>query len=145
MNTQDEAEIREILNDRVKAHRLKDADLMMAHGAKDFVSCTLAPPLRSVGSAAEERNGLLQWFATWKGPITCEDFEQTIEIGGDVAFAHGLARMRGTKADGQDVELWFRRTDCFRKRAGRWEVAHSHSSVPFYMDGSYRACIDLKP
>jgi hypothetical protein len=31
------------------------------------------------------------------------------------------------------------------KTAGRWLVAHEHISVPFAMDGSYRALVDLKP
>jgi len=25
------------------------------------------------------------------------------------------------------------------------DVTHEHVSVPFYMDGSYRAAVDLKP
>ena len=28
---------------------------------------------------------------------------------------------------------------------GRWTVIHEHVSVPFYMDGSERAALDLKP
>jgi ketosteroid isomerase-like protein len=38
-----------------------------------------------------------------------------------------------------------RSTVCFRKIAGEWMVVHEHSSVPFYMDGSYRAAVDLQP
>jgi ketosteroid isomerase-like protein len=33
----------------------------------------------------------------------------------------------------------------FRKIDGKWAIAHEHSSVPFYMDGSYKAAVDLKP
>jgi PhnB protein len=32
-----------------------------------------------------------------------------------------------------------------RKIADRWKVTHEHSSVPFYMDGSYKAAVDLRP
>jgi hypothetical protein len=28
---------------------------------------------------------------------------------------------------------------------GKWAIVHEHVSVPFYMDGSYKAAIDLKP
>jgi PhnB protein len=28
---------------------------------------------------------------------------------------------------------------------GAWKIVHEHSSTPFYMDGSYRAAVDLKP
>jgi ketosteroid isomerase-like protein len=33
----------------------------------------------------------------------------------------------------------------WRKREGEWLVTHEHVSVPFYMDGSLRAAVDLKP
>jgi hypothetical protein len=33
----------------------------------------------------------------------------------------------------------------FGRRAGDGESVCDHSSVPFYMDGSYRAAVDLKP
>ena len=32
-----------------------------------------------------------------------------------------------------------------RKIRGDWRIVHQHESVPFYMDGSYRAAVDLKP
>jgi ketosteroid isomerase-like protein len=32
-----------------------------------------------------------------------------------------------------------------RDEHGAWKIAHEHTSVPFYMDGSFRAAIDLKP
>jgi ketosteroid isomerase-like protein len=36
-------------------------------------------------------------------------------------------------------------TACYRKINGKWLIAHEHVSVPFYMDGSYKAAIDLRP
>ena len=32
-----------------------------------------------------------------------------------------------------------------RKIGGEWKMVNAHTSVPFYMDGSYKAAIDLKP
>ena len=43
------------------------------------------------------------------------------------------------------MDLWVRTTLGFRKADGRWRVVHEHVSVPFYMDGSERAALDLKP
>jgi ketosteroid isomerase-like protein len=51
--------------------------------------------------------------------------------------------MRGRQG-GEDQDLWFRTTMCLRKINARWRIVHDHSSVPFYMDGSYRAAVDLK-
>lgn len=31
------------------------------------------------------------------------------------------------------------------KSDGAWRIAHRHESVPFYMDGSNRAAVDLTP
>ena len=42
-------------------------------------------------------------------------------------------------------DIWFRATMGLRKTGGRWLIVHDHSSVPFYMDGSYRAAMDLQP
>jgi ketosteroid isomerase-like protein len=36
-------------------------------------------------------------------------------------------------------------TLCFRKIDGEWRITHEHESVPFYMDGSVRAAVDLEP
>jgi ketosteroid isomerase-like protein len=38
-----------------------------------------------------------------------------------------------------------RQTLGFRKVAGTWKIAHEHTSVPFYMDGSDTAAVDLEP
>jgi ketosteroid isomerase-like protein len=62
-----------------------------------------------------------------------------------VAYAYGLQRMTGTKTDGEKVELWFRATACFRRNKGQWRITHMHNSVPFAMDGSDKALLDLKP
>jgi ketosteroid isomerase-like protein len=38
-----------------------------------------------------------------------------------------------------------RTTVGLRKIDGKWLIVHVHESVPFYMDGSDRAALDLKP
>jgi len=52
--------------------------------------------------------------------------------------------MTGTKTDGEEVELFFRATACFRRNI-RWQITHMHNSVPFAMDGSDKALLHLKP
>jgi PhnB protein len=53
--------------------------------------------------------------------------------------------MSGTKTDGEEVRLWFRRTLGLRKFGREWKIVHEHESVPFHMDGSLTAAIDLQP
>ena len=56
-----------------------------------------------------------------------------------------MRHLTGTKRDDKDVDLWFRATACFRRERGRWRITHMHNSVPFAMDGTGKALLDLKP
>lgn len=143
--SQDESRITELLDQFAAALRAKDARAAIACYAHDVVAYDLAPPLR-VGDAAMHAPDLLQqWFDTWSSPIVSEGHDLQITVGGDVAYAHGLRHMTGTKKDGQKVDLWFRATAGFRREHGEWKITHVHNSVPFAMDGSGRALLDLKP
>jgi PhnB protein len=137
-----EARIRALIDDWSRAMRAKDVDGVMAHHAPDGVVFDLAPPLTSTGADAE---GLRAWFDTWQGPIGYEIRDLNITAADVAAFCHSLYRLSGTKSDGEKVDVWFRQTLCFRNLGGEWRIAHQHESVPFYMDGSYRAAVDLKP
>jgi PhnB protein len=136
-----EAEIKAMLDDRADAIRAKDARRVASHGTADFVHFSLAPPLVS----NPDVKGLEDWFATWHGPLAYSVRDLRITAGDDVAFAHSLNRLSGTMTDGQKSEVWFRHTLGFRKVGGAWKIAHEHESVPFYMDGSFKAAVDLEP
>lgn len=138
----DEAQIRRVIDDRSNALSAKDADRVVSFQAANFTHFSLAPPLMSKGSDAA---ALAAWFATWQGPIGQEIRDLNIVAGDDTAFSTSLVRLSGIKKDGEKAELWFRCTLCFRKIAGAWKIAHEHESVPFYMDGSFRAAVDLEP
>jgi ketosteroid isomerase-like protein len=136
------AEIRRIVDAHVKALHAKDAEALLAHHAVDLVSFDLAPPLMTRGP---DLAGTKAWLATWEGPVGLEVHELSIELAGPIAYGTSLNRMRGTKTDGTQVDLWVRATVGYRRIEGRWAVVHEHVSVPFYMDGSGRAALDLKP
>jgi PhnB protein len=137
-----EAKIRALIDDWAKAIRAKDVGGVMAHYSADSVTFDLAPPLISTRADAE---GLQAWFATGRGPLGYEIRDLNITAGDEAAFGYSLNRLSGTKIDGERFDIWFRLTLCFRKIGGEWKIAHQHESVPFYMDGSYRAAVDLKP
>jgi predicted dithiol-disulfide oxidoreductase (DUF899 family)/ketosteroid isomerase-like protein len=140
-----EAQIRAVIDDWAGALRGKDADGVVAHHAPGAVLFTLAPPLQHTGSAADGRKGLKEWFATWRGPLGYDIRDLRVSVGDGVAFAHSLNHMTGAKTTGENVDLWFRDTMCFRRISGEWKITHEHESVPFYMDGSVRAATDLEP
>ena len=137
-----EAQIRALIDDWADAIRNKDVARVMAHYAPDSVTFDLAPPLISAGASADGREA---WFATWRGPLGYEIRDLHVTAGDDVAFCRSLNRLSGTSQDGETSDIWFRRTVCLSRSEGAWKVVHEHESVPFYMDGSYRAAVDLTP
>ena len=145
MTAKDEAEIRAMMTEHARAIHDKNARAALAPNADDIVVFSLAPPLGRSGAAVSDPKGLEAWFATWRSPIETSVRDLHLEIDGDIGYAYGLSHMTGTKNDGHDIDLWYRLTLCFRRTGGAWKVVHTHESTPFYMDGSNRAALDLRP
>ena len=143
--TREETQIRAVLNDIARAIRNKDSAAVIALLADDAVSFDLAPPLRLGPSESRDPGGLKDWFGTWKTPIVVDSHDLQVAVGNEIAYAFGLQHMTGSKSDGQQVDLWYRTTFCFRRDNGRWRITHVHNSVPFAMDGSEKALLHLRP
>lgn len=138
----DEDQIRQIMTDRVAAMRERDADRFVSHYAADVVKFDLAPPLRYAAPKATHADALRAWFSDkGDGPIGYDIRDLDVTVGDDVAFCHSLTRMGA-----EDIFLlWFRSTIGLRKIDGAWRITHEHHSTPFYMDGSGKAALDLRP
>jgi ketosteroid isomerase-like protein len=141
----DEAAIRALIDERAAAMRGKDSARAMATLAPDIVAFELAPPLALGPEQALDEAGLTAWLAGWDGPVGIEIRDLHIETGGGIGWSRSLNRLHGTLEGGRKVDMWMRSTLAFRNVDGAWKIAHGHSSVPFRMDGSYRAATDLKP
>lgn len=139
----DETRIRRLVADFATAFSAKDVEAIMGFYAPDFVSYDLAPPL--LNRRAEVARDLAEWFRTWDGPIGFEIHDLVVVAGDGVAFSRSLNRLTGRRTSGDATDVWVRATVCYRKTGGDWTVAHEHTSVPFYMDGSFRAAVDLQP
>lgn len=140
-----ETQIRILRDKLTNALRTKDVNGVMAHFAAETVMFVLAPPLQFKGDEAPGENGLKQWFETFQGPIGYEIRDLHITAGDDVAFCHSLNRISGTRSDGNETDIWVRETLGLCKIEEEWRIIHQHQSVPFYMDGSNKAAVDLKP
>ena len=139
----DEAQIRKLIEHWAHALRAKDLDGVMASFAPAAKTFDLAPPLQQ--DAAGRRQALGAWFPGFSGPIGYEIGNLDMAVGGDVAFCCSLNRLGGKLLSGDEFAIWVRVTMGFRKVDGTWKVAHAHTSVPFYMDGSFKAATDLEP
>ena len=140
----EEAKIREMVESWAGALRAKDVVGVLAHYAPDVVTFDLAPPLDYVGADAL-RESLAAWFPTFRGRVGYEITKLAVAAGDDLAFCRSLNRISGSRTDGTETDVWIRVTLCCRNIDGAWTIVHQHASVPFHMDGSYRAAVDLKP
>ncbi len=111
--------------------------------APEVVSFDIVPPLQYVGADAF-RTVWEEVFSSFQGPIGYEMHDLTITVGDDVAFAHSLNRISGTRNNGQKTDLWLRWTACFRKINGTWLIVHHQNSVPVDLQHG-KAVLDLKP
>ena len=122
-----------------------DAQRAVAGLAPDVVAYELQPPLAFTGDEARDPAGLREWFATWQAPPKIALRDPRVEIEGPLAVVYALANMQGRKTDGADIDLWYRATFVLRGDGGGWQLVHTHTSVPFRMDGSEKAALDLRP
>lgn len=142
MNTNTEtAEITRLLEEVSRAYRERDPDAAVAADASEAVIFDLAPPLQH----ARSRDDIAAWLETWKGPVDQEFKDLQVHAEGNIAFVHGFVRVSTTTLEEEKAQWWMRYTAGLRRENGSWQIVHEHTSVPFYMDGSYRAAIDLEP
>ena len=137
--------VRNVLETLASAMRAKDAAAVIGTYAEDVTGYDLAPPLVQSSMMMRDRASLEQWFATWDGPVRIEAGDTTVEVDGDLAVAWSLRHMTGVKVEDGDQSLWFRSTAVLRRQRDGWEIVHLHESVPFAMDGSGVALLELSP
>ena len=142
--TEEEAEIEAVIHERIDAIRSKDASGAVSTLTGDVLAFELAPPLAVSSDAARDVEAFAAWLAGFE-QIDIEIRDMEIEADSRLGFARALHHLTGARLDGRPISLWLRSTLCFRKVDGEWKIAHAHSSVPFHMDGSFRAAIDLEP
>jgi PhnB protein len=139
----DEAAIRGLIEARVAALRAKDGAAAVAMLADDLVAFELAPPL--VAENPADPAPTQAWLDGFEGPVETEVRDLVVHVAGDVAFSHSLNRLTATHKSGRRGDFWMRSTLGLRKRGGEWKIVHGHTSVPFRMDGSFTAAMDLQP
>jgi len=142
--TADEIQIRQLIDGWAGAIRDKNIEAAVSQYAHDILLYDLAPPLVHRGVDLY-KNELAEWFATFQGAVGFEVHDLSITVGDVVAFATSLNHITGKRTSGEQSDIWVRATIGFAKKDGGWRVTHEHFSVPFYMDGTDKAAVDLKP
>jgi uncharacterized protein (TIGR02246 family) len=142
-----EADVRAVLAEYAEAHARRDPEAILSFFTDDAVRYNLAPPLRQAsGTMVGDVEGVRAWLAGFDGPVVLEHRDLDVAADGDVAFAHALTKMTAKPVGAPDpFSFWLRSTFGLRLLDGRWRIVHEHESTPFYMDGSFRAAVDLEP
>jgi ketosteroid isomerase-like protein len=115
----------------VAAVEARDIDGIMAYYVPDdslFVYDVI-PPRQYVGAAAY-RKDWEETLAPYVGPIHISVADWTIDVEGNLAFAHGTSLLTGKDKDGKPMDINVRVTDVYKKIGGKWLVVHEHVSVP---------------
>lgn len=144
MNSEtDQTAIRSVIEGIEKAMHDRDARAVFSYYAADAAIYDLAPPLVSAMGTDPAR--LEAWFDGWRGPIDRITRDLTVTVDRDLASAHGLTRTSATTRGGEHAVFWTRFSLVLKRFGEAWKIVHEHESVPFYMDGSFRAAVDLEP
>jgi ketosteroid isomerase-like protein len=134
--------IRAIIAAIEAAYHAKDAAAIARHYAPGAVIADLAPPLRRRGLDVSATQA---WLDGWDGPVELTTHELEIHVDGNLALCHGFLHTRARTRSGEQEAWWSRITVALARAPAGWRIIHEHSSVPFHMDGSLRAAIDLEP
>jgi uncharacterized protein (TIGR02246 family) len=126
----DEAEIRGLIERWAVAVHDGDLDAVLADHADDIVMFDVPPPDDGVRGIEAYRETWPPFFAWQREGAVFELVSLHVTAGADVAFAYGLLRC-GTPEDlANDPTNRLRLTLGLRKQAGRWVVSHEHHSFP---------------
>jgi uncharacterized protein (TIGR02246 family) len=138
-----ERELRDLIDERVRAVRERDSATLAARPAEDVITFDVLPPLNSRGSQATVEH-LQTWFDGYDGPIDYSTRDVQVSAQGDLGFCSFLYHVAGTLRTGDAVNMWVRATVCCRRIDGRWRIVHDHESVPFD-PATGQALISLEP
>lgn len=128
--TEDEAQIRGLIERWAQAVHAGDLDGVVADHAADIVMFDVPPPNDGVRGIDAYRETWPPFFEWQRQGAVFEIVDLDVTAGADVAFAHALLRC-GTRAEYErDPDQRLRLSLGLRKEEGHWVVAHEHHSFP---------------
>ena len=128
--TNDEAQIRQLLAEQTNAISAKDLDRIMAPYATEMINYDVKPPFQTKGAEAWRQmwSACLPYFPSATG---MEKRDLNVFVSGDLGVAHWLGQITGVPAEHPTAGICFRFTSVFQKQQGQWRIVHEHCSVPF--------------
>jgi uncharacterized protein (TIGR02246 family) len=128
--TEDERQVRALIDRWAAAVHRGDLDTVLADHADDIVMYDVPPPEDGVRGIDAYRETWPPFFSWQRQGASFEIVSLDVTAGDDVAFAHALLRCGTREELERDPDNRLRLTVGLRKEAGRWIVAHEHHSFP---------------
>jgi uncharacterized protein (TIGR02246 family) len=120
----DKAAIKQLIDSFMASFSVKDVKAMLSHYAPDAIMYDVKLPFQTKGAIA--------WRHTWEAclPYFPDSFQVEIRdlkihVSGDLAVAHFLFRLTGTKKDDPAAQTWIRTTGAYQRKQGKWKVIHT--------------------
>jgi ketosteroid isomerase-like protein len=135
MTTDDEAQVRFLLQQWATATRKGQRNGVLANHLPDVLIYDVLAPMKYEGAAAY-RKSWDEWQPDTQGKGQFELQDLSVTVGADVAFAHCFIKCGGVLPNGTTFEDLVRATFCLRKASGSWKVAHQHISKPIPLAGA---------
>ena len=128
MSNQDQIE--QLIRGQEQAVQQKNIDGAMASYSMDIVSYDVVNTLQKVGiQACRER--LESWLSQFPGSFSYAVEKLTVIANDELGFGYSFNHVKGSLANGDEIDMRWRSTICFSKQSSRWLITHEHSSVPF--------------
>jgi uncharacterized protein (TIGR02246 family) len=129
-SSNNEVQIRKLVENWAKAVRNKDIEAILAHHSNDIVMFDVPPPFQSVG--IDEYRKTWDVFFSWSQQVPGVFDIQELHITADenVAFCFAAMKCAGKNKNGQPESLDFRLTIGLKKINDQWTITHEHHSLP---------------
>jgi uncharacterized protein (TIGR02246 family) len=128
--TDDEKQIRDLIERWTEAVRTGDLAGVVADHATDVVMYDVPPPYQGIRGIDAYRRAWPEFFEWQASGATFELASLDVTAGDTVAYAHALLRCGTPEELARKPEFLLRLTLGLRKEQGRWVVAHEHHSFP---------------
>lgn len=128
--TNDEREIRGLIERWAEAAHRGDIDSVLAHHTDDIVMFDVPPPYEGVRGIEAYRDSWPPFFEWQAKGASFEIVSLDVTAGRGVAFAHALLRCGMPQELAENPDNRLRLTLGLRKERGQWVVAHEHHSFP---------------
>jgi uncharacterized protein (TIGR02246 family) len=126
--TENEAQIRTLIERWAAAVHSGDMDTVLADHADDIVMFDVPPPYEGVRGIDAYRETWPPFFEWQARGATFDIVSLEVTAGEDVAFAYALLRCGTPEEHEANPDNRLRLTIGLRRERGRWIVAHEHHS-----------------